>query len=175
VRGDGRCQRTREAAAQLRAPVRLDRGDQPLGLGPDELRESLLHRVEAERPRERGAMAPVFGAVEREHARTDDLPGGETGIVDREGRWVAHRLQGEIAPGDEPAPERGEPGNRLALTQPREKRMRIELELLEAGGGANRERALPLASSGFTHTPKCCQFPRAELSQSWPPLVPRGG
>jgi len=106
VRGDGRCQRTRQAAAQLRAPVRLDRVDQPLGLHPDERREALLHRVAAERPRERVAMAAVLGAVEREHARAHDLPGGETGIVDGEGRWVAHRLQGEIAPRDEPAPER---------------------------------------------------------------------
>jgi hypothetical protein len=84
-------------------------------------------------------MAPVLGAVEGEHARAHHLPGRETGIVDREGRRVAHRLQGEIAPRDEPAPERGEPRNRLVFAQPSQKRMWIVLKLLEAGGGADRE------------------------------------
>jgi hypothetical protein len=37
------------------------------------------------------------------------------------------------------------------LTQPLKKRMRIDLKLLEAGGGADRERALPIESSRFTH------------------------
>jgi hypothetical protein len=36
-------------------------------------------------------------------------------MVDRERRRITHRLQREIAPRDEPAPQRWEPRHRLAL------------------------------------------------------------
>src|SRR2546423_1907653 len=103
---DRRCQRTRQTAAQLRTPVRFDRVDQPLGLLLDERRETPLHFVAAELTGERVTVTTVLGTVAREHAWANDLPCREPGIVDREGRRVAHRPQCEIAPSDEPAPQR---------------------------------------------------------------------
>ena len=64
-------ERAREAAPQLGPPGRLEGVDQPLGLRGDDGGEALAHRVEAERARERRAVAAVLGAVEREHARPD--------------------------------------------------------------------------------------------------------
>ena len=96
-------------------------------------------------------MAHVRRPVLREHARPHDLPRGETGIVDRERRRRAHRLQREIAPRDEPAAERGQPRHRLALAQPREQGMRIEVELLEACSSADRKRNPPTPNL-FIHT-----------------------
>jgi len=151
VGGDGRCQRTRQATPQLRAPIGLNRVDQPLRLRLDERGEALSHHVGAELCRERIAVAGVRGTVAREHARPHDPPGGETGIVDRERRRGAHRLQREIAPRDEPAPERGQPRHRLALAQPRGQRLRIEVELLEACSSAYRKRD-PSTPYLFSHT-----------------------
>ena len=54
------------------------------------------------------AQGPMnYGVVQREHAWADDLPGREAGIVHRERRRVAHRLKREVAPGDQPAIQRG--------------------------------------------------------------------
>ena len=102
--------------------------------------EALAHGVEPERPGERRAVAPVLGAVEREHARPDDLAGGEARVVDGERLGVAHHLHGEVAPRDEPAAERGQPGDRLVLAQPREQRVRVGLELGERAAAPDRER-----------------------------------
>jgi hypothetical protein len=132
-------------------PVRLERVDQPFGRRLNERREARSHCVEAKRRCERIAVAAVLSAVEREHARPNDLACGEAGIVDREARRVAQRPQREIAPCHEPAPQRGQPRHRLALAQPRVQRMRIELELVEAGGGADRRPALPRPTPCFIH------------------------
>ena len=40
--------------------------------------------------------------------------------------------------GDEPAAERGQPGDRLVLAQAREQRVRIGLQLRERGGRADQ-------------------------------------
>ena len=76
----------------------------------------------------------------------DYLAGGEARIVDGERAGVAHGLQGEIAPGDEPAVERRQPRHRLALAQARQQRMRIGCELLEGGRRADGERGLSTLS-----------------------------
>ena len=140
ARDDGGRQRPRELAAQLRAPVRLDRVDQPLGRRLDDSREALAHRVEPERPRERVAVTAVLGAVEREHARPDDLAGREPGIVDREGRRSrASPCSARSRRVTSQAAQRGEPRDRLALAQPREQRMRV-------GSSSSRVAAAPIGN-----------------------------
>jgi hypothetical protein len=94
-------------------------------------------------------VAGVLCPVEREHARAHDHAGGEAGIVDREGRVVPHRPKRELTARDEPAAESRQPGHGLALAQPREQGMRIQLELAEGDRGADRERGL--ARRRFTH------------------------
>ena len=136
-------QGTGQAAAQLRAPRRLERVDEPVGLGRHRPREALADGLEAKRPHERIAVPGVLVAVEGEHARSHHPARGEARVVDREGGGVAHRPQREVAPGDEPCPERGQPRDRLVGAKPREQRVRIGLELLETGGGADRERVPP--------------------------------
>jgi hypothetical protein len=73
-------------------------------------------------------MAVVLGAVEREHARPDDLGGGEPGVVDGERRWVAKHLQGGVSPGDDESAERRDPADRA---QPSEVGMRVTGEVLD--------------------------------------------
>jgi hypothetical protein len=152
ARDDRDRQRTRESAPQIRAAVGLDRVDQPLGLLRHLLREAGPHGGEAERAGEGVAMAAVVLAVEREHARTDDLAGGEPRVLDREGRRVAHHLQREVAPGDEPPVQRGQPGHGLSLAQQREQRVRIVLELRERSGGADREPPVRAACRAHPRT-----------------------
>ena len=101
------------------------------------------HRVEPERPRERIAVAAVLRAVEREHARADHPAGGEARVVDGERLRVAHHLQREVAPRDEPALERGQPRHRLPLAKARQQRMRVELQLGQGRGGAEGEGLSP--------------------------------
>src|ERR671914_6659 len=57
VRDDPRRQRAGEGAAQLRTPRRLQRLDQPLGLGLDQRGEALPHGVEPREPRHRLVLA----------------------------------------------------------------------------------------------------------------------
>ena len=52
----------------------------------DDVGEALADGLQAKRPRERRAVALVLVAVEREHARPDDLPGREARVVDGERR-----------------------------------------------------------------------------------------
>ena len=132
-------ERAREASAQLRLARRCDLVDEPLGLVADELVEPRAHLGQPERTGEGIAVPLVLGAVEREHARPDHLPGREARIVDRVGLGVAHHLEREVAPGDEPAVERGQPRDGLRLPQSRQQRMRVALQLLE--------RAPPTGSS----------------------------
>ena len=132
-------ERAGEIAPQVGAAVAFHEPDQPVDLPSHDGREPLVHRLEAKRPREGIAMAPVLLPVEREHARADDLSGREAWIVDREHDRVSHHLQGEVAAGHDPGLQRGDPRDRLVLPEPRERRVRVVLELLERDRGADRE------------------------------------
>ena len=82
------------------------------------------------------AWVEVLGAVAREHALTHDLRGREPRIVHGQPFVVAHRGEREVASRHEPRAERLDPGDRLGLAQPRERRMRVSLELFD--GHASR-------------------------------------
>ena len=88
MRRHGRGERAGESAAQLGAPGRRDRVDQAIGLGGDDRGEAFADRIEPEGSCERVAVAPVLGAVEREHAGAHDPPGREPWVVDGEGFGV---------------------------------------------------------------------------------------
>ena len=87
-------------------PPRPARRPRAAGVSSSTKAEALAHRVEPERPRERVAMARVLGAVQRQHARADDLRGREA-----RGRRcrlrVAHDVQHEVAARHQPAPSAG--------------------------------------------------------------------
>ena len=131
ARDDRGRQRSGELAAQLGAPRRSDRVGEPLGLLGDDGAEARVHRRQPERRGERGAVARVLVAVEREHARPDDPRRGEARVVDREGRVGAQDRQREVAPRDQPGAERRDPCHRLARTQAREQRVRVRVERFE--------------------------------------------
>ena len=78
-------------------------------------------------------------AVEREHARADDLPGRETGIVHGECVGIAHHLEREVAPRDEPTIQRRQPRDRLPFAEAGEERVRVSLELRDRRGGTEWE------------------------------------
>src|SRR5581483_1208100 len=139
-RRDG--ERAGQAAPQLRPPVQRGRDEQPLRLVRDDAREPRPHGVEAERAREGRAVAGVLAAVEREHARADDLRRREAGVVDGEGVRPAHHLQGEVPPRHEPGSERRQPGDGLVRAQPRQHRVRVAVELVGRRRRAERELAL---------------------------------
>src|ERR1039457_2716015 len=109
-------------------------------------------------------MAGVLGAIEREHARADHPGGREPRVGHGEYRRVAHDAQRQVAAGDQPAAERGQPrhglappgpggrrvrGGRgggqprhgLALREPVERRMRVVLEVGESDRRPQREPA----------------------------------
>ncbi len=103
----------RERPAELRSKIgRPPCGDpleQALALGLDELREPLVHRPQTEGARERRPMSLVLRAVERQHARPDDLRRREARVVDGEGLRVAHHGEREVASRHEPPVERRQP------------------------------------------------------------------
>ena len=92
-------------------------------------------------------MAPVLVAVEREHARADDLCGREARVVDGERARIAHRLQHEIAPGDEPRVERRHPRDRLALAEPGEQRDADRAPALRASTTAPSGNEAPMPAT----------------------------
>ena len=96
----------------------------------------------AQPPGERIAMAPVLVAVERQHARTDDLCRGEPGIVDREAGCIAHDLDAQVAASDQPAIEDRHPRDGLVLAQARQRRVRVGIELIERDRRPEREATL---------------------------------
>ena len=132
-----------ETAPELRVAGGLDRVDQAIRLRFDERREPLAHPVEPERACERAAVPVVLCAVAGQHAGPDDLTGRKPRIVDGEGLRVAHDAQSKLATGDEPGTQRGKPGDRLVLAEPRETRMRVGRQLLERRLGSDRERVCP--------------------------------
>ena len=140
MRDRGRGERSGELAPQLGAARRRERVDQPVGLLGDRRAEALAHGVEPERPRERVAMALVRRALERQHARPDDLPGREARILDRERLRVAHHAHRQVAARHQPAVQRRQPGHRLVLAQAREHGVWIGLQLRERHRRADRER-----------------------------------
>ena len=133
----------RERAGDLTAEVgraaRRDQVEQAFDLVAHDGREPRANGVEPKRRRERVALPAMARTVEREHARADDLRRREARVVDGERLRVAHRLENEITPGDDPAAERGHPRDRLARAQTREHRVRLALELRERDRRANRE------------------------------------
>ena len=135
----------RRARAEIGLSVLASiRVEQPVDLAPDELREALADGVEPERACEWSPVAVVLGTVEREHARPDDLSRREARIVDRERLGVAHHVEREIPPRDEPPVEHRQPGDRLVRAQPvRAARAGRALQLCERRRGADRERRAP--------------------------------
>jgi hypothetical protein len=61
-------------------------------------------------------MATVLVAIQRQHAGADDARGREPRVVDRERRSIAHDVDAQIAPSDDPAVEHRDPRNGLELT-----------------------------------------------------------
>ena len=142
---DRRGERAGEAAPQLgRARAARSRRSSRSTSSATSVREALPHRRRRRNGRANGARwRVVLGAVEREHARADHLPGREARVVDGERLGVAHHLQREVAARDEPAVQRRQPRHRLALAQPGEQRMSVgrrqgldgDCDLLVIGGG----------------------------------------
>ena len=91
-------------------------------------------------------MARVLAAVARQHARPDDAAGREARIIDGERVCVAHHVQGELAAGNKPGVQDGDPREGAKL---REDRMRVGLELFQgdARGIHFRHGAWSLPSS----------------------------
>ena len=96
-RHDSCRQRAGELAAQLGAARRLQFGDDLAGQVRDGVGERASHLRQPERVAERIAVARVFRAVERQHARAEHLRRREARIVDRERRRVTHHLDGQCA------------------------------------------------------------------------------
>ena len=131
----------RERDAQIRLAERRDPVEQPLAQLLDHVREAIPDGREAEGAGERAPVPSVLRAVEREHARADDLSRREARVVDRVGIGVAHHLEHQVAARHEPAVEHGQPGDRLALAQPVEQRMRARpFEVGDRRRRADRER-----------------------------------
>src|SRR6266540_4241463 len=76
-------------------------------------------------------MTSVLVPVTRQHARADDPAGGEPFVVDRVHERRAGGMGWGLAARNEPAVERGDPGDGLAHPQPGEHRMRIGLEVVQ--------------------------------------------
>src|ERR1035438_6448550 len=114
------CYRKRpgQAGAQVAGARGLHRGHQAAGPGLDEGRHPGPHLRVAEAAGERAAMAGVLGAIEREHARADHPGGREPRVIHGEYRHVAHDAQRQVAAGDQPAAESGQPRHGLALPEP---------------------------------------------------------
>ena len=121
----------------------------------DRRRCSGLHLGLAKAPGERVAMASVLVAVERQHARPDDLCGGEARIVDREAGGVAHDLDAQVPARDQPAVEDGQPRDRLTLAEARERGVRIHVELssvIAAPSGKRPSTAVTVSDDGRCRT-----------------------
>ena len=140
---DRRRQRAGEAAPQLALPGGRERVQQQGGLLAHRAGQRLAHGAEPQRRDEGRPVAVVLGPVEREHARPDDPRGREPRVLDRERLRVAHRGEREVAARDEPAVDRRQPRDRLALAQAGQQRVRRALELLDRRRGADREASRP--------------------------------
>jgi hypothetical protein len=159
-RGDDSCrERTGKTAPQLGAAVVLERDDQRVDLGLDERRVARAHLGEPERRDERIAMLRVVRTVAREHARADDAARREARIVDRERLVVAHHLDRQLAPGDEPAAERLHPADRADLG---EERVRVLLELLERDH--SRDSASSVATSATRSAAPASRTPSSSIT-----------
>ena len=112
-------ERPGEVAPDLGLAVRRQGFDQPACLELDGVGVAVGHLGLAQAPGERIAVASVLVAVERQHARTDDLRRGEPGIVDREAGCVAHHLDAQVPARDQPAVEDRHPRDGLVLAQAR--------------------------------------------------------
>ena len=88
-------------------------------------------------------MTTVLGAVERQHARTHDLGGRESGVVDGEATGIAHHLDAEIPARHQPATEGGDPRDRFAFPEACQRAVRIGVEQLERERRAKRGSASP--------------------------------
>jgi len=122
-------QRAGHRAAELGLAVWLDSADQAFGLGAAERVEPGVDLLRPEGAGKRGPVAGVPRAVQREHARPDDLGRGEPGIIDGERPRVPQHLDGHVIPGDQPGPEDRHPANRGGGPQPGQHRMRVRLQV----------------------------------------------
>ena len=131
---------TGQIATDLGTATGREGGDQrPCGV-LDACREPRGHLRLVECRRERVAVPAVLRAIEREHARPDDLRRGEARIVDGEAISVAHDLDAQVPPRDQPAAEDGQPRDRLDRTELREQLVRPPGERVERDGRAEPGR-----------------------------------
>ena len=135
-------ERPGEVAPDLGPAVRRQGFDQPACLELDGVGVAVGHLGLAQPPGERIAMAPMLVAVERQHARTDDLCRGEPRIVDREAGCVAHDLDAQVPARDQPAVEDRHPRDGLVLAQARQRRVRVRVQLIERQRRPEREATL---------------------------------
>ena len=97
-----------------------------LGLDPG---FQLCERAPTVRRDERRPVPGVLVAVEGEHRRTDDLAGGESGVVDRQRVGVAHRVDRRVTRQHQPPVGGVDPHDLAALP----KRMQVLRVRVRAG------------------------------------------
>jgi hypothetical protein len=134
-----RGERPGEVPPELRRAARAELGEQACRHLDDVRAEPPPDLAEAQRRDERRAVPRVLRSIEGEHARPDHLRGGEPRVLDGERPRVAHHREREVTAGDEPAVERRQPGDGLALAQRSEPGVRLGLELGDGRRGADRE------------------------------------
>ena len=127
--------RSRRTSAR---PGRRKVGDQPASLGITGGGEPFSSIGAEERPGKRVAVAAMLLAVERQHARPDDLGRREPRVVDGEPAGVAHDLDAEVPPGDQPAIEHRDPGDWLGSRRRARSVVRPAIQLLERHGCSER-------------------------------------
>ena len=140
---DGHGERCGQAPAQVAPPGRAHHADQPVRFTGHERFQLLVHGGLAERAGERAPVPVVLGAVQREHARSDDPGRREARVVHGEGRAVPHDRQGQVAPGHQPAAQDRHPGDRLSRAQPGQAGVRVIVEVRQPDGRAQRILASP--------------------------------
>ena len=83
---------------------------------------------------ERRSVTVVAFTVGREHRWSDDLGGGEPGVVDREALRVAHDLDCGAASGDHPGVEGGDPRDRRFVSRGGQDGVRVGRQIVERRG-----------------------------------------
>ena len=130
-RDDADSERSGNIAPDLCPPPRGQSQYQVASVVLDPLREPLPYLGQTKGGRERIAMAAVFWAIERQHARPHHLGSREAGIIDGEGFGIPHHFDAQVTTGHQPATESGHPRNRLGFPQPGEMGVRVAMKLLE--------------------------------------------
>ena len=141
-------ERPGQVAAHLRVSVGRQRPDQPPSLAADLLGKAAPGVRSQEGAGERVTVATVLLAVERQHARADDLRGREPRVVDGVSAGIAHHVDAQVASGDQPAIEHRNPGDGLVLAEVGQGSVRIDVELVQRQRRAPREPGLSRGHDG---------------------------